>query len=101
MLTPSAHSDFRSVVGALIYLSVCTRPDLCFAVSVLARPVHAPTARHHNLLKRVIRYVAGTIEFGLHFRRGHVTPASLEAHVDADWGDAERLGIRQPDTLYQ
>lgn len=101
MLTPFSHSDYLSVVGALIYLAVCTRLDLSFAVSVLARQVHAPIARHQILLKRVLGYVAGTSKLGLHFRRGHVTPESLEAHVDANWGDVERLDIRQQDILYR
>lgn len=93
VLPPNEHSEYRSVIGALIYLAVCTRPDSSFAVSVLARHVHAPTYRHQTLLKRVVRYVAGTTEFGLHFGRVTVTPASFEAHVDVDWGDSMRLVI--------
>lgn len=77
------------MIGALLYLAVCTRRDLSFPVSTLARHLHAPTTRHMRLTKRVIRYsdiyVSGTLKDGLHFPRlGPLSPASLGAAVDAD-----------------
>jgi len=87
LLPPAEHSDYRSTIGGLLYLAVSTRPDLSFPVSVLARNVHAPTPRHQALLKRILRYVAGTVEYGLHFRSGvEISPDSFVACVDADWG---------------
>ena len=82
------HSRYRSLVGGLLYLSVSTRPDISFSVSALARQVHAPTKRHSAYLKRILRYIAGTISLGLNFPRsaGTLSPNSIAAHVDTDWG---------------
>ena len=81
------HKQYRSIIGSLLYLAVCTRPDISFSVSVLARQVHAPTARHMALLKRILRFVSGTVSNGLKYPRSvKLLPRSLVAAVDADWG---------------
>ena len=82
------HARYRSMVGGLLYLAVGTRPDISFAVSVLARQVHKPAARHLSYLKRILRYIAGTVTLGLEYPRSVQTlsPLSIAAHVDADWG---------------
>lgn len=85
-LSTELHSEYRSIIGALIQLAVCTRLDLSFAVCALARHVHIPTARHVSLLKRVLRYLAGTINYGLKYRREPIKWDSLSANFDADWG---------------
>ena len=84
-LPPRRHSRFRAAVGELLYLSVCTRPDISFAVSVLARCVHAPTVRHELFLKRIFRYLAGSPSLGIKYRVGEEVSAILEAFSDADW----------------
>ena len=71
-----------------MYISVCTTPDLSFAVGVLARQMHALGQRHFKLLKRVLRYLAGTVSSDIHLRKGNpLRSSSLGAAVDADWGD--------------
>ena len=85
-LNHSAHSVYLSLIGALIHLAVCTRPDISFAVCALARHVHSLTERHQSLLKRILRYIAGTTEHGLQYTRHSTTDTSLIAHVDANWG---------------
>nr|QCC62381.1 reverse transcriptase [Digenea simplex] len=45
-LAPTYHNKYRSLIGSLSYISICTRPDISFAVSLLARNVHAPCIRH-------------------------------------------------------
>lgn len=67
LLNNSEHSEYRSIIGALIHLSVCARPDITFAV----------TMRHHKLLKRLLRYLAGTITNGILFPSSTIAPASL------------------------
>ena len=56
---------YRTVVGSLMYLAVCTRPDLSMAVSALSRYCQAPQPEHWEAAKRVLRYVKGTIGEGL------------------------------------
>ncbi|XP_019181985.1 PREDICTED: uncharacterized protein LOC109177138 [Ipomoea nil] len=81
--TPYADpTQYRSLAGALLYLTV-TRPDLSFAVNKLCQHIHSPITAHRSLLKRVLRYVKGTLHFGLHIRKS----ASVDMHAfsDSDW----------------
>ncbi|GJY96143.1 uncharacterized mitochondrial protein-like protein [Tanacetum coccineum] len=57
---------YRSLVGALQYLTI-TRPDLSYAVNQVSQFLHAPTIAHFQSVKRILRYVKGTISFGLTF----------------------------------
>ena len=73
---------FRSIAGALQYLTF-TRPDLAYSVNYLCQFMHAPSNSHFRLMKRVLRYLKGTIELGM---RIHASSSSnLYAFVDADW----------------
>ena len=83
LLSPRDHARYRSLVGSLMYAAVCTRPDLSFSCSILARAMHKPSIRHLALAKRVVRYVAGTLKRGLFFSASHRSP--LIAYSDADW----------------
>jgi hypothetical protein len=75
-------SWYRSMAGALQYLTL-TRPDIAYAVQQVCLHMHAPRDSHANMLKRVLRYVKGTIDFGLHLLAA-ATP-QLIAYTDADW----------------
>ena len=59
---------YLSVVGALMYLANCTRPDIAFAVNLLARHSAAPTKRHWSGVKNIFRYLQGTKDLGLFFQ---------------------------------
>ncbi|XP_062020886.1 secreted RxLR effector protein 161-like [Rosa rugosa] len=50
---------YLSAIGALLFLAQCTRPDIGFAVSVLARYSSAPTSRHWKGVKDILRYLRG------------------------------------------
>ena len=50
-----------------MYLANCTRPDISFAVNLLARFSSSPTQRHWNKIKHVFRYLQGTIDLGLFY----------------------------------
>ncbi|KAL0307775.1 UNVERIFIED_CONTAM: Retrovirus-related Pol polyprotein from transposon TNT 1-94 [Sesamum angustifolium] len=55
---------YLSAIGALMYLANHTRPDITFAVNLLARYSSAPTRRHWNGIKHILRYLRGTMDMG-------------------------------------
>ena len=62
-------TDFKSMVGGLRYL-VHTRPDIAYAVGVVSRFMERPTVLHQNAVKRILRYVQGTLDYGLVYHKG-------------------------------
>jgi len=77
---------YRCAIGSVLYLAICTRPDIIFAVSKAARKSKNPTLEDWENVKRIHRYLKGTANFGLRFS----TSESIEAYVDADYaGDEE------------
>lgn len=75
-------SLYRSLVGALQYLTI-TRPDLSYAVNHVSQFLHSPTNDHFEAVKRILRYVKGTIHLGLSFTRQPYL--SVLGYSDADW----------------
>ncbi|XP_019174280.1 PREDICTED: uncharacterized protein LOC109169846 [Ipomoea nil] len=75
-------TQYRRIVGALQYLTI-TRPDLSYAVNRLCQFMHAPTDEHWGMVKRVLRYVKGTLEYGL--RLSPSSTSSVHAYSDSDW----------------
>lgn len=73
---------YAQLVGSLMYLSICTRPDISQAVGALARYMANPSVAHWQAAKTVLRYLAGTADYGITFGVG--TPG-LEAYCDADY----------------
>jgi hypothetical protein len=73
---------FRSLVGALQYLTI-TRHDLSFSVNFICQYMHASTKDHFHALKRILRYVKGTVHHGLQLHR--TLSHDLLAYSDADW----------------
>ncbi|KAF2322645.1 hypothetical protein GH714_026508 [Hevea brasiliensis] len=76
-------SEYRTIVGSLQYLGL-TRLDIAFAVNKLAQFFATPTVNHWAAVKRVIRYLIGTIDKGLQFH--HHSSLVLHAFSDSDWG---------------
>ncbi|XP_062120374.1 uncharacterized mitochondrial protein AtMg00810-like [Humulus lupulus] len=75
-------SYYRSIIGALQYLSH-TRPDISFAVNKLSQFLKRPTNVHWTETKRVLRYLKGTMKYGI-----HIAPCdrlTLTGFSDADW----------------
>ncbi|GKD26605.1 hypothetical protein Tco_1232819 [Tanacetum coccineum] len=69
------------MVGSLMYLTA-SRPDLVFAVCMCARYQAKPTKKHFEAIKRVFRYLKGTINMGLWYPKDNAM--SLTAYADAD-----------------
>ena len=81
---------YRQAIGCLLYLSLCTRPDIALAVQKLAKVVQNPARKHWNLAKRVFRYLRGTTNFGLVMSKtGEGRQATLVGYVDASYGDVD------------
>ena len=60
--------QYREVVGSLLYLANCTRPDISYAVNVLSRHQIEPTNVGWNMAKRVLQYLSGTRNLSLTYR---------------------------------
>ena len=75
-------TEYRQVVGSLQYLSF-TRPDIAFAVNRLSQYMHQPTTNHWSAVKRLLRYLKGSIDHGVFLHRH--SPFNLHAFSDADW----------------
>ena len=85
---------YREIIGALMYLVTTTRPDLAYAVGQLSRFVANPGREHYGALKKLLRYLSGTLDLGLKFRP-QMTPSldvqiQLTGYCDSDWaGDID------------
>jgi hypothetical protein len=75
-------SDFHSLAGALQYLTF-TRPDIAYAVQQVCLHMHDPREPHLAALKRILRYIRGTLQFGLLLRPSSCS--DLAVYTDADW----------------
>ncbi|KAG8497686.1 hypothetical protein CXB51_007144 [Gossypium anomalum] len=75
---------FRSIVGMLQYVCI-TRPDLSFCVNKLSQYMNSPSDTHWKALKRVLRYLIGTIDYGLLLSKGKF---ELVCYSDADWASS-------------
>jgi hypothetical protein len=72
-----------------MYLASATRPDISFAVSKLSRFTSNPGDDHWRALERVMHYLVGTVEYGIHYSG---FPAVLEGYSDANWiSDVDEL----------
>ena len=76
---------FQRIVGSLLFLQICSRPDISFAVLVLSQHCANPEPRHLAAAKRVLRYLKGTRSYRLHYG-GKNRQLPLSGLSDADWG---------------
>ncbi|GJQ99116.1 zinc finger, CCHC-type containing protein [Tanacetum coccineum] len=61
---------FRSIIGGLRYLTH-TRPDIAYAVGIVSRFMEKPTLKHLQAVKRILRYIKGTVDYGLVYTKYH------------------------------
>jgi hypothetical protein len=78
-------TQYRRLVGSLRYLAH-TRPDLAFSIGYVSRFMQRPTTEHQQDVKRIICYVAGTLDHGLYYPRcpgeAHLIGYSDSDHTD-------------------
>lgn len=75
----------RKIIGSLMYAALGTRPDLCECVSLLSRYQDKANDHLYKALKRMLRYVKGTIDVTLFFKPNDNSNV-LCGYVDSDWG---------------
>ena len=76
--------NYAAAIGSLLYCAMSTRPDICYALSVLSKHTKAPRKAHWEAVKRVFRYLKGTMDHGLHYMK--VSKPQILCYSDADWG---------------
>lgn len=87
-------TKYRSIVGGLRYL-VNTRPDLAYAVGVVSRYMERPTIMHYNAAKRILRYIKGTLNYGLFYSRGvgnYILSGYSDSNMAGDTDDRKSTG---------
>ncbi|KAI0520008.1 hypothetical protein KFK09_007473 [Dendrobium nobile] len=77
---------YRRIIGSLQYL-VLTRPDVAYSIKQLSQHMHQALLQHIYLLKRLLRYIKGTIDYGIPLTKSNLV---LHSFSDADWaGDSD------------
>ncbi|KAL0333939.1 UNVERIFIED_CONTAM: Retrovirus-related Pol polyprotein from transposon TNT 1-94 [Sesamum angustifolium] len=79
---PECQIEYSRIIGSLMYIMNCTRPDIAYAVNKLSIFTSNPSKDHWKGLIRVLRYLKYTSNYGLHYTR---YPAVLEGYSDANW----------------
>ena len=74
------HTMFRSMIGSLLYV-ITTRPDVMQVVGLVARFQSAPKETHVTSVKRILKYLKSTMEYGLWYPKGQ--DFSLKVFTDA------------------
>ena len=77
--------NYRSIVGMLLYLGNNTRPECAYAINSCAQYSISPKKPHAEAVKRICRYLRGTIDDGIIISSSQTRPLSLDLHVDADY----------------
>jgi len=98
---PDVHDDeilinYQCLVGSLTYLAICSRPDIAYAAMALGQFNAKPTRAHLLAAKGVLRYLAGTLDYGLEYAvpTSSIPPTVMPfsqgcALTDADWASDE------------
>ena len=75
------NTKYRGMIGSLLYL-MASRPDIMFSVSICVRCLEDPKASHLEVVKRIFRYIKGTIHLGLWYPKGSVIETIV--YTDSD-----------------
>ncbi|CAM8986844.1 unnamed protein product [Rhodiola kirilowii] len=73
---------YSQVIGCLMYAMTSTRPDIAYAVGKLSRYTSNPSTHHWEAIRRVLKYLKGTMNYGLVYAG---FPSVLEGYSDASW----------------
>lgn len=87
---------YQEAVGSLMFAALLTRYDIMFATNYVSRYTSQYEIPHWNAVKRILRYLKGTADLGIEYRKGKVK--SLTGYSDADY--AKDLETRRSTTGY-
>ena len=76
--------QYQSMVGSLLHAARATRPDITHAVGIVSKFNSEPTVAHLTAVKRIYRYLKGTLDLALHYE---ATGKQLLGYSDADWAN--------------
>jgi hypothetical protein len=79
----------QKAMGYINYLAIHSRPDIAFATNLLSRYSSKPTQHHWTLVKHLLRYIKGTIKFGIEIK-DRQCPRDLIGFADADYAMSSR-----------
>ena len=83
--------SYASAVGSLMYAMVCIRSDLSQAISMISRYMDDPDKGHWKAVKWVLRYIKGTIDVDLIFKKDSTGKQECVRYVDSDYaGDLDK-----------
>ncbi len=77
--------EYQAMIGSLTYALIATSPDIAAAVGALSLVMTKPGQQHFKGVKRVLRYIKGTLNYGLHFDCLWDEGFNLDGYSDADW----------------
>jgi hypothetical protein len=84
-LSTEESKKYRSIVGAIMFIMTATRPDIAYAVSILARYLSNPFKEHMEAAKGLISYLYGSRSLKLIYRKIPMYLYRLVAYTDSDW----------------
>jgi hypothetical protein len=81
-------TQYKQLIGCLLYITA-TRPDIMYTVCLLSRYMQAPTRQHMLAAKRVLRYLKGTLTYGIWYKKNAGNECLL-GYTDSDYaGDVD------------
>ena len=90
--TNTLTSEYRSLIALLNFIACWTRPDITFVVNKLCKFMSNPGDIHWKQLKHLIRYMAGTQEWGLTYEMGEENEHAVKGFSDSSFGDCPDTG---------
>lgn len=82
---PVKVKEYQALIGSLTYAAMGTRPDIAAALSVVSQFASNPNETHWKAVKRILRYVKGTLDYGICFSGRQDVEIEVLGYVDADW----------------
>jgi hypothetical protein len=80
---------YKQMIGSLMYMTTI-RPDLTYAVSLISRFMEAPTELHYQAVRKILRYLKGTLDYGLFYKKRKSERHELVGFSDSDYtGDVD------------